>query len=193
VSDAVAPGSVRELVVSPANRQARLSWVNPSDPDLVAIEIVRREPGGGALVFRGVGSSFADLSLRNGRRYTYAVTAIDIAGNRSEPVTRSAVPTLRRLIHPVDRARVTAPPLLVWRPVATADFYNVQLFRAGTKLLSRWPARPRLQLPRSWVFSGRTRTLRPGLYTWYVWPAYGPRTQARYGTRLGASTFYLAP
>ena len=86
---------------------------------------------------------------------------------------------------------MTRPPLLAWAPVRGASYFNVQLWRAGRKLLSAWPERARLQLDRTWRYDGRLRRLEPGVYTWYVWPGLGPRSRARYGPMLGKSTFVV--
>jgi hypothetical protein len=40
-----------------------------------------------------------------------------------------------------------------------------------------------------WRYNGRVERLRPGGYTWIVWPAFGPRTNPRYGRMVGLSTF----
>ncbi|MGH2921251.1 MAG: hypothetical protein ACRDKU_04195, partial [Gaiellaceae bacterium] len=65
--------------------------------------------------------------------------------------------------------------------------YNVQLYRNGRKILSRWPKRPRFKLARSWKEGGRTYTLRRGVYTWIVWP----NLNGRYGKMLGQSSFRM--
>ena len=69
-----------------------------------------------------------------------------------------------------------------------AHHFNVQVYRNGRKILSRWPTKPRFQLRRSWKEHGRTYKLRPGTYTWFVWPAY---TKTRYGRLLGKSSFRI--
>jgi hypothetical protein len=84
-------------------------------------------------------------------------------------------------------AVVTAPPLLNWRGVPGALLYNVQLWRDGRKILSRWPWKSQYQLQRSWRQNGRRYTLEPGRYTWYVWP----RFEGRYGKMIGKSFFYV--
>jgi hypothetical protein len=66
--------------------------------------------------------------------------------------------------------------------------FNAQLYRNGQKILSRWPTKPRLQLRSTWKEYGRTYRLRPGVYTWIVWPAY---TRTRYGRMLGQSSFRI--
>ena len=84
---------------------------------------------------------------------------------------------------------VQAPPLLRWARVPGARFYNVQLYQNGQKLLSSWPRTRYLQLRANWRFAGHRRALRPGRIHWYVWPAFGTRTNPQYGSQLGASAF----
>jgi hypothetical protein len=86
---------------------------------------------------------------------------------------------------------VTIPPILKWRAVRKARFYNVQLYRKGRKILSLWPSRTQLKLHKRWSFGGHTFRMTKGAYTWIVWPAYGNRTKPRYGSMLGKSTFQL--
>jgi len=73
--------------------------------------------------------------------------------------------------------------------VRKARFYNVQLYRKGKKVLSVWPRRTQLRLHRRWTYRGRDWRLRPGPYTWLVWPAFGTSTSPRYGRPLGLSRF----
>jgi hypothetical protein len=95
------------------------------------------------------------------------------------------------LLAPRGGARVTKPPLLRWRPVARARYYNVQVFRGGRKVLSAWPTRARLRLGARWKFAGRVQRLTPGVYRWFVWPGYGTPSARRYGQLLGQSTFIV--
>jgi hypothetical protein len=57
----------------------------------------------------------------------------------------------------------------------------VQLWRRGRKVLTTWPAGPRIRLPH----------LAPGRYTWLVWPGLGPRSRHHYGPLVGKSTFVV--
>jgi hypothetical protein len=95
------------------------------------------------------------------------------------------------LLAPPAGARLSAPPLLAWRPVTKARFYNVQLYRGGRKILSIWPRRPRMKLKPKWTYRGRTFRLRRGAYTWLVWPAFGSQANPRFGGKLGQSTFLM--
>jgi len=80
----------------------------------------------------------------------------------------------------------------MWRAVPRARFYNVQVYRRGRKILSVWPARPRLKLRSRWTYRGRVERLRAGTYAWIVWPAFGTPNAPRYGRMLGQSNFRIA-
>ena len=95
------------------------------------------------------------------------------------------------LFVPPAGARLSAPPLLAWRAVTKARFYNVQLYRGGRKILSIWPRRSRMKLKPTWTYRGRSFRLRRGAYTWLVWPAFGSEAKPRFGAKLGQSTFLM--
>jgi hypothetical protein len=76
--------------------------------------------------------------------------------------------------------------------VKRAAYYNVQLVR-GKKILSAWPASNHLRLRSSWVYQGHHYRLHRGVYRWYVWPGFGARSKARYGSVLGGSSFVFSP
>jgi hypothetical protein len=58
--------------------------------------------------------------------------------------------------------------------------YHVELFRGNDRVLAKDTKEPVLELAPSWRYQGRTVTLTPGEYRWYVWPvtASGRGTQA---------------
>jgi hypothetical protein len=173
---------------TPRNRRVAVAWTPSPGAEAEVVRI--RGRGAPKLLYRGPAAEFTDHKLRNGRRYGYRVTLIDQAGNWAAD-TASAVPTASRLLQPVNGAHVSGPPMLLWKRVRRARYYNTQLVRAGTKILSSWPRRPRLQLRRVWRFNDRVRRLVPGRYCWYVWPGLGARSERRYGRMLGKSCFIV--
>ena len=183
------PPTVGKPSVKAGKRSAELRWTTSTDTQLVELA---RSPGvkGAAqsVIYRGSAASRRDTGLTPGRKYRYTVTGYDQAGNKAartiEFVGRGS------LLNPARGERISTSPLLVWTPVRGATYYNVVLVR-GRRVFSAWPARPRLQIPRSWVYRGQRQRLRAGLYRWYVWPGFGRLAAGRYGRMLGASTFVV--
>jgi hypothetical protein len=183
------PPALGAFSVRAAKRRAHLRWKAPEDASSV---LLVRAPGlkGAAesVVFRGtaLAQGYVDRGLHPGRNYVYRLTAADLAGNQAsktlEFLARGA------LLHPAPGERVSRPPLLIWAKVRGASYYNVVLVR-GRRVLSAWPVRARLQLRRAWTYRGRRYKLRPGTYSWYVWPGRGPLSAGQYGKLLGGSTF----
>ncbi len=185
--DATAPAAPRARAL-PGHRRVSLRWSLPADAQ--SVEVVRLDPGADAVLYRGAGRAFTGRGLRNGIRYRYRVGAIDRAGNRSWDET-SAVPTSSPLLVPANRGRLKEPPLLIWKSVKRARYYNVQLYRGARKVLTRWPRTNQLQLRRSWRYRGRIRRLVPGRYTWLVWPGKGRLAAREYGRMLGKRRFAI--
>jgi hypothetical protein len=59
------------------------------------------------------------------------------------------------------------------------------------KLLTTWPAIPRLRLDDTWRFAGTRQRLRDGPYQLYVWPAFGTLADPRYGKLVGRVDFVV--
>jgi hypothetical protein len=175
------PPSVADAEADPKNARVRVRWV-PS-PDVVRTEVTRVAGRVGlplTLSLGGTTSSFTDTGLVNGVTYNYTIRVFDSAGN-SSVATTAGVP------------RAPVFPLLRWRRVRGADYYNVQLFRDGRKILSAWPRHARLQLKPSWTFRGHRYHLTGARYRWYVWPGYGSRGNERYGRMIRTATFRFTP
>jgi hypothetical protein len=186
------PPRLTALSATTGDRRVVLRWTATGGAE--AIEVLRSpglEGAAASVVVRGGGVRFADTRVRNGRRYTYEVRAVDAAGNVASRAVR-AVPR-RRLIAPGPGAIVdaAAPPLLRWTPVRGARYYNVQLFRDGRKVLSAWPGRARLQIKHAWSHGGTRVRFGPGTYRWHVWPGRGARAKADYGARIGIRKFVV--
>ena len=77
---------------------------------------------------------------------------------------------------------MSTAPRLTWKPQAGTAYYNVQLFRNGSRVLVAWPKRAAFSVPRS-------KLLR-GTYVWFVWPAVKHAGAApTFGKLIGRATF----
>jgi hypothetical protein len=184
------PPQLGRLKTAVGDRRVTLRW--PASPDDRSVRVLRSPDFAGAapaVAFSGVRARFVDTRVVNGRRYTYEVRATDAAGNMS--VRRVVAVPHPHLIRPAGGAVVAAGTrlLLRWTPVRRTLYYNVQLFRDGRKVLSRWPTAARYRLPAQWMYQGRARRLDPGRYIWLVWPGRGLRSTGRYGARVGRLAF----
>jgi hypothetical protein len=182
---AVPPAHVDVLTARPLDHRVVLTWNNPTDPDFNRV-VVRR---GTAIVYQGKAESLDDRGLYNGTVYTYTFTAVDSAGNVSAARSVNVKPR-GKLWRPRDGSVIRVAPVLEWAKVPRATYYNVQLWRNGRKILSRWPTRPAYELRMRWRYGGQIRNLRDGTYLWYVWPGFGDRERGRYGRMLGSATFF---
>ena len=192
--DRIPPADAGSVVVKAGDRVVRLSWTRPSDADFDHVVVVRSATAlvpAPAVVYKGAATRYVDRAVTNGVEYRYEVISYDRAGNRSAGVAAVALPKASRLFSPNGGARVAAPPVLAWARVPGATYYNVQLFLGREKIMSVWPANPRLALARSWTYNGRRYRLTPGTYRWYVWPGLGSRADARYGDLVGEATFVV--
>jgi hypothetical protein len=191
--DTTRPGTVQELTRSVGYRVLRLTWSLPTDADLDHIEVTRSrsaKAAAQAVVYEGNGTGYSDKRFQNGTYYRYEIQAFDHSGNASLGV-KVVVPRSALLRSPRDGAVVKTPPLLRWARVPRATYYNVQVYRGSRKLLSRWPAKARLKLQRSWAYQGHRYRLQKGVYRWWVWPAFGPRSKSNYGRLLGTGKFVV--
>jgi hypothetical protein len=184
------PPSLRAFV-STGDEDVHVGWQSSTDPLSLTIS---RSPGlhgaADSVVDRGGNGTFNDARVRNGVRYTYTITARDQAGNVAVRMVHATPGP--HLLFPVGGTQVASPPLLAWTPVRHSTYYNVQLYRDGRKVFSLWPSHPELVLSLSWTFSRHRYALKPGRYRWYVWPGFGSRQSARYGSLIGAGMFVVA-
>lgn len=171
---------------------AVLDWTMKDVAPSAGFRIVRR-PGlrgrGSSVLYRGEGNSFSDHRVRNGVRYRYTLTAFDRAGNAT--VRTLSLRPGPRLLSPAQQAHLSRAPMLSWTPVRRASYYNVQIFKGKRELLSAWPGKAKFKLSPTWSFKGHRYRLRPGTYRWYVWPGFGSRAAARYGSLIGTRTFVV--
>ena len=157
------------------------------------VVVTRALSAGGEMqiVYTGSATSFIDRGVVNGVEYRYLAVSVDANGDTSAGVAVVALPKETQLLSPKDGTRVRRPPKLVWRAQQGATYYNVQLFRDNVKILSAWPAKAALALKATWRYAKKTYRLTPGVYRWYVWPGYGPRSATDYGELLGFFSFQV--
>jgi hypothetical protein len=193
----VPPANVADLRVRPIDGGVWLEW--RAAPTATRYVVTRSDRAGAARsVYDGRATSFVDRGLVNGEEYRYVVVSYDAAGLRSVGVVVVAVPDRPILVSPGHGAGVSKPPLLTWRRVSGATYYNLQLFRVSangtrTKVLSGWPVQAKLRLQKTWRYGGRAQRLTAGSYEWYLWAGFGPRAAENYSQLLGWSRFVVKP
>ncbi|HEY6150030.1 MAG TPA: hypothetical protein VIW19_05890 [Gaiellaceae bacterium] len=186
--DTVPPAPVGGVHASVRYGKLRLSWTPGPDTDHV---VILRSVGANTTakqVYAGAGTSYSESKFVNGLEHRYNFMSYDKAGNVSPP-TGIVVGHSALLLAPSDGATVRRAHKLFlrWRAVGRARFYNVQLWRGKSKVLSAWPHRAAFRLSRDWKFDNREYHLKPGLYAWFVWPAFG--RSGTYGKLVGSATF----
>ncbi|WP_027005592.1 hypothetical protein [Conexibacter woesei] len=182
--DATAPPLTALTATPAANTTMSVTWATSPDARTAA---VTRDPGGVTLPNTTPAGNLTDGPLAPSTTYTYTVTLRDAAGNATTATTSATTPpavAAESTPRPKPKARTTKLPTLRWRARRGAKYYNVQLFRAGHKVLSSWPTKNHYTLHRSWRYRGKTYTLKVGTYRYYIWPGYGPRAAHRYGRLL---------
>lgn len=189
----------------------RVTVADRTPPHLVVpatLSVRTTSPKGAAVSFRASATDLVDGQLapvcapQSASLFPVGLTTVECAAtDRRQNVARASftvkVSLARRarqarqaaLFSPVAGAVVAAPPLLRWRAVLRASYYNIQVYRNGHRILSFWPSRPRFQLHDSWAYHGRRMILTSGSYVWLVWPGFGDLARANYGRLLGRSTF----
>jgi hypothetical protein len=189
------PADVTNVRVTPLDGAVRIQW-NAGGREVMVTRSTSatrslNAVGDESVVYKGTASSYTDRGLTNGVEYRYVVMAVDAAGNHSAGVAAVIVPRRNLLKSPKDGARLKKAPKLLWALDSEAQYYNAQLLLNGKKILSAWPVRPAYLLKKSWTFEGRKYTLKPGVYTWFVWPGYGARSAVDYGELMGTRTFRI--
>jgi HYR domain len=190
-----APPEVKDVKVTPLNGAVRIQW-NAGGGKVEVTRSTSSSRGLSALVdetivYAGTASSYTDRGLLNGIEYRYVVRAVDAAGNHSAGVAAVVAPRVDLLRSPKNGARLKRAPKLVWKADGEADYYNAQLMLNGVKVLSIWPTRASYALKKTWKYKGRKYSLKPGVYTWFVWPGYGSRVAVDYGPLMGSRTFRI--
>ena len=185
------PPNVGVVGVAALDGTLVLTWQPPPGCDHVVVTRSNSDGSAEKVVYSGEGSRYEDQGLENGIEYRYVIRCVDASGNRSAGVAIVAVPHRNMLRSPKDGAALKKPPKLVWGRDAEADYYNLQLLRNNVRIFAAWPTKATFALKKGWKYQGRKYALRPGRYEWFVWPGFGPRKDATYGTLLGARSFVI--
>ena len=185
------PTDVTKLTATAGDAVVRLDWQTPQGVDHVVVTRTPSAGGDAQVVYTGSGTTYTDRGVTNGVEYRYVVVSVAASGETSAGVAVVALPKRTMLRSPKDGARLRKAPKLVWFAVAGAAYYNVQLFRGDAKILSAWPTKPNFVLKLKWKYEKRAFRLAAGTYRWYVWPGFGARSAANYGTLLGFFSFQM--
>jgi hypothetical protein len=186
--DRIAP-RLADVSVTPGDGRNVLHWRSTSRSDTTRIIRTPRRGKGTPQTFKSLrGDSFTDRSIQNGREYVYTLFSRDLADNHSKRVSLLGLPRVLTLEKLPYVPRVSVSPILRWKPVPGADYYHVQLFRGGKRILAAWPSGPQLALHAGWSWGGSRYHLGRGTYRWYVWAGTGPRAAAHY-KRIGTAAF----
>ncbi|MDX6423235.1 MAG: hypothetical protein QOI67_706 [Gaiellaceae bacterium] len=191
----IPPANVAGLRARSLDAAVQLEWRAAANASRYVVTRSDRA-GASSVAYDGRATTFVDRGLTDGEEYRYVVVSYDAAGLRSVGVAVVAVPARPILSAPKHGAAVARPPLLTWRAVPGATYYNLQLLRisangSGTKVLSQWPVKNRLQLARTWRYGGKTQRLSAGTYEWFVWAGSGSRAAENYSPLLGWSRFVV--
>jgi hypothetical protein len=197
-ADKIAPRPPRKLTVTlprakaaGEQQRARLHWVKPKAKDLARVVVVLNRKHGprgltdGSRIYRGLGTSVS-LKLRPGQTGYVALFAVDASGNVSKPARRTISLAALIPLRPISGSVVNAAPRLSWKPRAGSAYYNVQVFRNGTRVLVGWPQAASYDVPAG--------ALTPGTYVWFVWPAVSRGGAApSFADLIGRATFVVKP
>jgi hypothetical protein len=189
--DTTPPGPATGVHADVGYRRVALTWTPPADADHVVItRSTSAKQVTGKEVFRGRAHRYHERKFDNAGFHRYTLVIYDKAGNASAPVAVEVKPSAL-LLTPQEGAVVRAKraPLLRWRSIPGARYYNVQLWRGGRKILSAWPLKPRFALRGTWTYQGHDFSLKRGNYTWFVWPSMRRFPAVAYGPLAGQSTF----
>jgi hypothetical protein len=202
--DTTPPANVTNVRAIVGNLSVSISWRLPKDADRVQVfqssQSVGRDElgvpagnGEGELIYEGKKTSLVVKRLTKDLEYRFVIVALDKADNRAAGVAVVAVAQEQTLLSPANGAVLTSAPLVRWKPVPRARYYNAQVWfepRAGRaplaavalrKVLSVWPAKASFKMKKSWRFGGKKHTLKPGRYVLYVFPGIGPKSAGKYG------------
>ncbi len=89
--DRIAPPPPAEFRYALAKDSVFLRWINPTEPDLSVVRVVRsdiryaKDPFSGKVVYEGAGQYAADTDVKEGVTYFYSIFSSDVSKNFSSP------------------------------------------------------------------------------------------------------------
>ncbi len=190
--DTTPPPRVNDFRTHAGNGWVKLRWSKPGEAGYDHVLIQRKRASGSTWKTLGIrrnDTSIVDWKARNDVLYDYSIRSVDKAGNRS--VASRARGRASRILSPQFDAVLSRPPLIDWITVRRASYYNLQVWRNGRKILSVWPSKSERRLEASWTYNGKRYSLSGDRYLVYVWPGFGPKLLADYGSLLGWSAFVM--
>ena len=159
--DRTKPAAVARFRALARDKVVRLEWKKPIDVDYDHVRILRKRVGTDfwkTIATRASATALKDTAVQNDMRYRYRIQSLDHARNASAGAEVNGRPS--KIYSPVFGAIRRSPPLIDWTPVRNATYYNVQVWRNGLKVLSRWPLRSSTRLrSRLATPDGRSRSL----------------------------------
>jgi hypothetical protein len=184
------PPVLRSVSETSTAASISLRWSSSSAADRIRIRRSVRGRKAKTTIFAGGGAEFTDRKIRPGVQYVYWLRSFDQAGNGSKVVSIGALSKILTLRRTPYVPRAAPNPILRWRRLPGATYYNVQLFHGSRRIYSAWPTMHQIGLHSPLKWSGHRSWLTPGRYRWYVWAGFGARRLAHYEI-LGSARFEL--
>ncbi|MFC1615153.1 chitobiase/beta-hexosaminidase C-terminal domain-containing protein, partial [Patescibacteria group bacterium] len=150
--DTIAPESVSNATITPADKQLSFIWNNPTDSDFVRTVIVKKEGSAptsrtdGTLIYEGIGEEYTDIDLNNSQTYYYSIYTHDRRPNYSNPVTLSSKPeaglTSIEILAPVVTTTTGTTQTITTAPIRTqlSGSFHIGLSDNRVKLLQEYLA-----------------------------------------------------
>src|SRR5919201_1223460 len=80
-----------------------------------------------------------------------------------------------------------------WGAVPGATYYDLVMWRNGTRVLDLWPTSLHVVLPRDGRHRGAHRRLVAGRYLWFAYPGFGAKASRRYGPLAQGGVLVVNP
>lgn len=149
--DLTPPANISNFEAISGDREVKLSWKNPPDPDFQAVMIRRStvfypsSPEEGILVYDEKGETFIDIGLINEVTYYYSAFAYDTSGNFASGALALAIPQAPP-VPPPPPPVVPPPPPPPVPPVVPPEVVPPQVEKLILENFDFWQEDKRLSL-----------------------------------------------